>query len=139
MRPLETTGVVDVGDSYVHSGFLSAYNAVSPTVLDTINAQVTDYPSYEIVVAGHSLGGAVASITALSIKAVVPNTPLKLYTYGGLTSSVPELSKLTVVCDLGQPRTGNAAFASLVESRIGSSNIFRVVRAYGTYSHTKFL
>lgn len=98
MSPLQTTGVVDVGDTYVHSGFLLAYNAVVPTVLDAINAQVATYPSYQIVVVGHSLGGAVASIAALSIKAAVPNAPLKLFTYGRLTSSTPELSKLTIVC-----------------------------------------
>jgi predicted lipase len=98
MSPLQTTGVVDVGDSYVHSGFLLAYNTVASGILDTINAQVAAYPSYQIVVVGHSLGGAVASIAALSIKAAVPNAPLKLFTYGRLTSSMPELSKLTVVC-----------------------------------------
>jgi len=98
MSPLQTTGVVDVGDSYVHSGFLLAYNTVALTVLDTINAQVAAYPSYQIVVVGHSLGGAIASIAALSIKAAVPNAPLKLFTYGRLTSSTPELSKLTIVC-----------------------------------------
>ena len=131
MSPLQTTGVVDVGDSYVHSGFLSAYNTVAPGILDIINAQVAAYPSYQIVVVGHSLGGAVASIAALSIKAAVPNTPLKLFTYGRLASSMPELSKLTIVCTQGQPRTGNAMFASLVESRIGTNNIFRVVHSSG--------
>lgn len=95
MSPLQTTGV---GDSYVHSGFLLAYNTVALAVLDTINAQVAAYPSYQIVVAGHSLGGAVAFIATLSIKAAVPNAPLKLFTYGRLTSSTPELSKLTIVC-----------------------------------------
>jgi pimeloyl-ACP methyl ester carboxylesterase len=139
MSPLKTTGVVDVGYSYVHSGFLLAYNVVAPTVLRTIYAQVAAYPSYKIVVAGHSLGGAIASIAALSIKAALPNTPLKLYTYGGLTSSMPELSKLTIVCTQGQPRTGNAVFASLVERRIGISNIFRAVNTYGTYFRARFL
>jgi hypothetical protein len=97
MSLLQTTGVVDVGDSYVHSGFLLAYNTAALTVLDTINAQVAAYPSYQIVVVGHSLGGAVASIAALSIKAAVPNAPLKLFTYGRLTSSTRELLKLTIV------------------------------------------
>jgi len=108
MTPLRAIGVVDVGDSAVHTGFLSAYNLVASTVLSTIEVQVACYPSYKIVVTGHSLGGAVASIAALSIKGVFPDTPLTLYTYG-------------------QPRTGNAGFTSLVEDRIGIYNTFRAV------------
>ena len=131
--------MVDVGSSRVHFGFLLAYNWFAPTVLDTINAQVAAYPSYDIIVAGHSLGGAVAAIAALSIKAAVPNTPLKLFTYGGLIFSMAELSKLTIFGAQGQPRTGNSAFVSLVESRIGTDNIFRVVHTYGMYFHFQFL
>jgi Lipase (class 3). len=62
---------------------------------------------------GHSLGGAVGSLAALSLKYALPNLKLKLYTYG-------------------QPRVGNAAFASLVESRVGVNNIFRATHTYGT-------
>jgi len=56
MTPLETIGVVDVGDSKIHTGFLFAYNVVAPTVLNTVKAQVATYPSYKVVVTGHSLG-----------------------------------------------------------------------------------
>jgi predicted lipase len=90
MSPLQAAGVDDVGDSYVHAGFLAAYNAVAYTVLAIIEAQVASYPSYKIVVVGHSIGGAIASIAALSIKAAFPKSTLKLYTFGGLTSSMPE-------------------------------------------------
>ena len=138
MNPLQTTGVVDVGDSYVHFGFLLAYNWFAQTILDTINSQVAAYPSYKIIMAGYSLGGAVASITALLIKAAVPNTPLKLFTYGGLIFFMPGLSNITTVGTQGQHRTGNSAFVSLVESRIGTSNIFRVVHTYGIYFHLRF-
>jgi putative lipase involved disintegration of autophagic bodies len=96
MTYLNTTGVVDVGDSKVHTGFLFAYNVVASNVLNTILAQVANYPSYKIVVTGHLLGGAIASIAALSIKAAVPNMPLRLYTYGELTSSVLEFPKLII-------------------------------------------
>jgi len=65
MTPLETTGVVDVGDSKVHTGFLFAYSVIASIVLNTIKAQLSAYPFYKIVVAGRSLGGAVASIAAI--------------------------------------------------------------------------
>ncbi|RDB16774.1 putative feruloyl esterase A [Hypsizygus marmoreus] len=108
MTPLKSTGITAVGDSYVHSGFLFAYNVVATDVLRIVKSQVAANPGYTVVVTGHSLGGSVASIAALSIRAALPSVPIKLYTYG-------------------QPRTGNAAFASLVESRIGGTNIFRAV------------
>lgn len=82
MKPLQSTGLSAVGDSQVHSGFLYAYNVVSSTVLKTVKAQAASYPSYTIVVTGHSLGGAVASLAAVSIKSALPKASLKLYTYG---------------------------------------------------------
>ncbi|KAF9461268.1 Alpha/Beta hydrolase protein [Collybia nuda] len=110
MRPLKSTGVTGVGDAYVHSGFLFAYNVVSSDVLGIVRSQLATYPGYSIVITGHSLGGSVASIAALSIQAAHPSISIKLYTYG-------------------KP-TGNAAFASLVESRIGVNNIHRAVHTH---------
>ncbi|KAJ3505829.1 hypothetical protein NLJ89_g7212 [Agrocybe chaxingu] len=111
MRPLVSTGLTGVGDSYVHTGFLYAYNVVASDVLRIIKDQAAKYPSYTIISTGHSLGGAVASLAAISIKSALPNANLKLYTFG-------------------QPRVGNAAFASYVESKIGTANIFRAVHTY---------
>ncbi|KAF9556708.1 alpha/beta-hydrolase [Agrocybe pediades] len=111
MQPLKSTGLTSVGDSKVHTGFQFAYNVVADTVLKEVKAQISSYPSYKVVVAGHSLGGAVATFAAISIKSALPNTPLKLYTYG-------------------QPRVGNAAFASYVEKKIGVNNIYRAVHTY---------
>ncbi|KAF8644797.1 hypothetical protein AX16_008259 [Volvariella volvacea WC 439] len=108
MKPLRTTGVTDVGDAYVHTGFLNAYNVVADEVLRIVRSQLSSRPGYTVISTGHSLGGSVASLAALSIRAAHPNVPLKLYTYG-------------------QPRTGNDAFARLVEQRIGVDNIFRAV------------
>ena len=86
MTPLKATGVTDVGDAYVHTGFLYAYNVVGTTVIDAVKAQVAAYPSYKLVVTGHSLGGSVASLAALALKEAFPNKPLKLFTFGELTS-----------------------------------------------------
>ncbi|KAF9482264.1 alpha/beta-hydrolase [Pholiota conissans] len=109
--PLKSTGLSGFGDAQVHTGFLFAYNVVASTVLSTVKAQAAAYPSYKIIATGHSLGGATASLAAVSIKSALPNATVKLYTYG-------------------QPRVGNAAFATYVENLIGTDNIFRAVHTY---------
>lgn len=114
------TGVKGSGDISVHSGFQSAYKGVEGTILSTVKSQLASNPSYRVVVTGHSLGGALASLSAVSLKTGIPNLNLKLYTYG-------------------QPRVGNAAFASLVENLVGMPNIFRAVHTFGTLQLFLFL
>ncbi|KAJ6468611.1 Alpha/Beta hydrolase protein [Mycena vitilis] len=95
----------------VHSGFLAAYNSVAEVVLPTVKAQLAKFPKYNIVITGHSLGGALASLCASSLKPMLPGVSMKLYTFG-------------------QPRTGDAQFAAFVESTIGVNNIFRAVHTF---------
>lgn len=90
----------------VHQGFLNAYNSVVLLVLGAVRTQLAENPSYSLVVTGHSLGGALASIASVSLKANFPFTPLKLFTFG-------------------QPRTGSSEYAALVEKLVGADNIFR--------------
>ncbi|KAJ7118331.1 hypothetical protein C8R44DRAFT_878935 [Mycena epipterygia] len=52
----------------VHSGFLSAYKDGADDVLSTFQAQYAQFPSYNIVVTGHSLGGSLAALGAVSLK-----------------------------------------------------------------------
>ncbi|KAJ7607776.1 alpha/beta-hydrolase [Mycena polygramma] len=104
----------------VHSGFLDAYNDVADTVLSTVEDQVTKFPTYTVVVTGqakipetgHSLGGALASLGAVSLKTAIPAASMKLYTFG-------------------QPRTGDPDYAAFVDSTIGVDNIFRGVHTSG--------
>jgi len=80
--PVHSTGLTDVGDAKVHLGFLDAYNAVALDVLRIVQDQLVVHPSYMIIVTGHSLGGAVAALGAISIKSALPSVPLKLFTFG---------------------------------------------------------
>lgn len=106
MKPLKSVGIADVGDAYVHSGFLFAYNVVADKVLSIVKSQLAEYPGYSVVVtgevhsytlstqtshdySGHSLGGSVGSLAALSIRAAHPSVPIKLYTYGKLHRVLP--------------------------------------------------
>ncbi|EDR11939.1 uncharacterized protein LACBIDRAFT_324227 [Laccaria bicolor S238N-H82] len=119
MSPLKSQGLTNVGDAYVHTGFLHAYNVVAADVLATVKKQLASYPTYRVVATGHSLGGSVASVAALTVRAAHPNVPLELYTYGQL-----------LLLQYGQPRTGNQAFATLVEKTIGVDHIFRGVHTF---------
>jgi len=94
-----------------HAGFLIAYNSVSRSVVSTVRAQLEVHPDYSIVSTGHSLGGALASIGSVSLKSHFPSTRVRLFTFG-------------------QPRTGNFAYADLVESMVGVANLYRGVHTW---------
>jgi len=108
--PLESSGI-DAGEAYVHWGFQNAYNEVATIVLRTVGAQLTAHQGYELVAVGHSLGGAIASLCGLSLKANFPEETVRIYTFG-------------------QPRTGNGVYAALVEDMVGFDNIFRAVHTF---------
>ncbi|EGO25983.1 hypothetical protein SERLADRAFT_388749 [Serpula lacrymans var. lacrymans S7.9] len=111
MSPLNIPGLSQADDARVHSGFLFAFNSVASTVLNTVKVQFNAHPAYSLISTGHSLGGSLASIGAISMKSNFPNAHVKLFTFG-------------------QPRTGNGAFATLVEHILSPSNIFRAVHTF---------
>ena len=69
------------------------------------------YPSYEVWVTGHSLGGAVASVAAcmISHKNYTPAEKIKLITYG-------------------QPRVGNNEYVAVMSKLV--PNAFRIVHGH---------
>lgn len=100
----ESPGVSAPDGTQVHSGFLEAcvpfilnplyflphfffirYNSVADTVISTVNDQLTLFPGYSVVTTGHSLGGALSSLAAASLKGNFPSTHVTMYTYGGRT------------------------------------------------------
>ncbi|KAJ6571311.1 Alpha/Beta hydrolase protein [Mycena capillaripes] len=132
--PFESPGIVEL--VHVHRGFLAAYADVAEDVVSIVKAELKQYPTFRIVVTGHSLGGAIASLAAPSIKAALPQAPLALYTFGLSFSSSSELPfSFLNGSDLGQPRAGNAKFARYVEKMIGEDNIFRGMFPAWTTDH----
>lgn len=89
----------------VHVGFYKAYGEVSAEVKAQVQKIISKYRTASIYVTGHSLGGAMAVVASLDLKATFGKVD-QFYTYG-------------------QPRVGNQAFATYFESQIG--NLFRVV------------
>ena len=114
-------------------------------MLRTVRAQLEAFPGYVVVLAGkclrmidysfffsnwtglgHSMGGALASLAAISVKSNIPWAAVRLFTFGACFFFYCSGRRLTVLEKrAGQPRTGDAAFADLLESMIGRDNIFR--------------
>jgi predicted lipase len=88
----------------VHKGFYNGYSEVSATVKAQVQFVLSKYRTAAIYVTGHSLGGALATLAALDIKG----------TFG----------RLDVFYSYGEPRVGNAAFASYFANQVP---VFRVI------------
>jgi hypothetical protein len=76
----------------VHNGFYTGFNTVKATVVSQIQALKALHRDAKIYITGHSLGGALAVISAPDIK--------------------DSFGTITEVLTFGQPRVGNSEFAS---------------------------
>lgn len=95
------TSVPSCDGCQVHHGYYVAWLSVADQVQNLLQTQAALYPDYDIVITGHSMGGALAALAAAQLSTVFP----------GLTAY-----------SMGQPRTGNAAFASFVDSAFASTD-----------------
>ncbi|KAJ7549548.1 hypothetical protein O6H91_07G057900 [Diphasiastrum complanatum] len=84
-----------VKDALVHHGFYSAYHntTLRPRVLAAVTSVLDKRNDLRILITGHSLGGAMASLCALDLAVNFGTKDVQLITFG-------------------QPRIGNAAFAA---------------------------
>ncbi|KAI9227743.1 MAG: Alpha/Beta hydrolase protein [Piptocephalis tieghemiana] len=103
-------------DSKVHTGFYTAAYMMldeerpETRVSNIISYHLGQFPGYGVVITGHSLGAAVASLVALSLKLnpVQGVTSLELYTYG-------------------QPIVSNAIFADFLGEKLGNDVYVRSI------------
>ena len=95
----------------IHHGFIKIYAPLRQRVLDKIAVVATTFPDYRIVFTGISLGGSLASITAIDFSDV----------YLGFDDRINLIT-------FGEPRTGNKHWAKYVNSKPFSSRWNRVVR-----------
>ena len=82
-----------------HQGFLYAWGDVKSNTMAAVKSAKAAYPSYSIILTGHSLGGAVATIAAAYLR------------------------KAGYACDIysyGSPRVGNEAFVNFVDTQAGA-------------------
>ncbi|KAG2235795.1 hypothetical protein INT48_001021 [Thamnidium elegans] len=89
-----------VSGAKVHTGFYASFKEVLSSYFPVVQAQLTAYPSYKVVISGHSLGGAQALLAGMDLyqrdKRFTPKN-LSIYT-------------------VGCPRVGNPSFAYYVDS-----------------------
>jgi hypothetical protein len=91
----------NVTNAFVHDGFYKAYKALKPEVTIAVNALLSKGFATRLVVTGHSLGGALATLCAVDLAPTV-NVPVILYTYGS-------------------PRVGNSYFVSYFDTLVFTS------------------
>ncbi|KAF9071050.1 alpha/beta-hydrolase [Rhodocollybia butyracea] len=109
--PYLSPGVSVPHEVRVHAGFLTAWDSVSVQVLAVLAAQLAVHTDIKrIVTTGHSLGGSLATLSAISLMQHFPHCKILTYSYGA-------------------PRTGNNAFAKFVNEKFGN-NAFRVVHTH---------
>lgn len=92
LAPCVSPGVPYPANAQCHTGFQESYNSVASAAIASVKQEVEKNPDYSIVVVGHSLGGALCSFGAISMKQNFPKTNVTAYSFG-------------------QPRTGDVNYA----------------------------
>ncbi|KAK4770430.1 hypothetical protein SAY87_030962 [Trapa incisa] len=100
----------------VHHGFYFAYynTTIRPGILNAVKRAKKLYGDIDIMVTGHSMGGAMASFCALDLAIHHAATNIQLMTFG-------------------QPRIGNAVFASCYSKHV--PNTIRVTNGHDIVPH----
>lgn len=103
-------------DAMVHHGFYSAYHNTSlrPGVLSAVKGAKEFYGDIQIIVTGHSMGGAMAAFCGLDLAVHLGYQNISVMTFG-------------------QPRIGNAAFVSYYRERV--PNTIRVTNRHDIVPH----
>lgn len=115
-----TTPYFDVGlKVQVHHGFYEAYNDVSQKFRDEVSSLMSQHPTARVLVTGHSLGAALATLCAVDFVRNVPGIKDKIDLY-----------------NFGCPRIGTPEWADYVRDILPGSNHFRVTHANDLVPHT---
>jgi len=99
-------------DCKVHNGFYSSALGVSNKTIETIKSLIKIYPTYSVVVTGHSYGASCAQLIAMELENNGIQT--KLYNYG-------------------QPRVGDSKYAGFVNTVI--TEYYRTTHNKDTVPH----
>ncbi|XP_028114357.1 lipase isoform X2 [Camellia sinensis] len=103
-------------DAMVHHGFYSAYHntTIRPGVVNAVKRAKKLYGDINVMVTGHSMGGAMAAFCALDLKVNHETQNVQVVTFG-------------------QPRIGNSAFVAYYSELV--PNTFRVTNEHDIVPH----
>jgi len=101
----------------VSKGFYKAYNSIKPELFDNLPSLVEKYNTKRLLITGHSLGAALATLMSYDIITIFP-------TY-----------ELSYVVTFGSPRVGNAAFSTSFNSYSESVTHYRITHYYDMVPH----
>lgn len=106
----------DMAGAMVHHGFYNAYHntTIRPGVISAVKRAKELYKNMDIIVIGHSMGGAMAAFCALDLTVHQKIDNIQVMTFG-------------------QPRVGNAAFASYYSELV--PNTIRVTHDHDIVPH----
>ena len=99
----------------VHSGFLRQYIELRSRILDHISMRQYEH----VVISGHSLGGALATLCAVDVAHNISTASVNAYTFNA-------------------PRVGNARFVTSVDA-IKTCSITRVVTEFDFIHHWPYI
>ena len=101
----------------VSKGFYKAYNSIKPELFDNLPSLVDKYNTKRILITGHSLGAALATLMAYDIATAFP-------TY-----------ELSYVVNFGSPRVGNSAFSASFNGYSSLFTHYRITHYYDIVPH----
>lgn len=105
-----------MSDAMVHHGFYSAYHntTIRPVIINAVERAKAIYGDLKVMVTGHSMGGAMAAFCGLDLTVNLGIQNVQVMTFG-------------------QPRIGNAAFASCYTQLV--PNTIRVTNDHDIVPH----
>ncbi|KAK0215107.1 Alpha/Beta hydrolase protein [Armillaria fumosa] len=118
LTPIDTESFPSAAgkDIKVHSGFLETFSRTSSTVLSSVQSALTSTGAQSVVVTGHSLGAALATLDALMFRDALTNISIQTTTFGS-------------------PRVGDQAFANFVDSSLSNEGFARITNKADPVPH----
>jgi len=95
-----TVAYKDVPKAEVHDGFYHAYMGLHTQIISAVSRLTSKYPSLPVIITGHSLGGALATLAAIDLVETFKSSKFYVWNYGS-------------------PRVGNDIFANHVKQNVG--------------------